>query len=702
MPRCVIILGLMTWGLAARPVPVFPQSPDPGVEDPFLWLEEVTGERALTWVKERNSESTAELAHSARFRGLNERILKILDSEERIPAVEKLGPYYYNFWRDARNPRGLWRRTTLEEYRRERPNWEIVIDLDSLGKEENVNWVWHGAQPLRPECKRALISLSRGGSDASVVREFDLVAKAFVKPGYTLPEAKSSLAWRGLDSVFVGTDFGPGSMTTSGYPRTVREWQRGTSLAQARLLFEGNTGDMLVLGNHDPTPGFERDFISRKPTFWTEDVFLRRDDKLVKLEKQDDADWLVHRQWLFLKLRSAWKVGSQTYPAGALLAADFEGFLKGERAFDVLFEPTERTSLALVIPTRHHVLLNVLDNVKTRLYVLSHRDGRWHREWLTGVPEFAMAFARAVDRIDSDGYFLEFTGYLTPTTLTLGNPGGAGPETLKSLPAFFKADGLSVSQQEVISRDGTRIPYFQICPKHLPLDGSSPTLLYGYGGFEAPMVPSYTPAMGAAWLEKGGVYVVANIRGGGEFGPRWHQAALKAYRHHAFDDFIAVAEDLVRRKVTSPEHLGARGESNGGLLVGNILFRRPDLFKAIVCQVPLLDMKRYSHLLAGASWMAEYGNPDVPAEWEFIKTFSPYHNIKKGVRYPRTLFMTSTRDDRVHPGHARKMVALMKSQGHEVLYYENVEGGHAGAADNKQSALMQALAYTFLWNELKR
>jgi prolyl oligopeptidase len=459
---------------------------------------------------------------------------------------------------------------------------------------------------------------------------------------------------------------------------------------------------MIVVGTHDLTPGFERDFISRRPTFWTEEAFLRRGDKLLKLEKPDDAKWLVHRQWLFLELRSSWNVGGKTYPAGALLATDFEGFLKGDRGFDVLFEPTDRTSLALYTPTRHRLLLNVLDNVKTRLYVLSHHEGKWHREPLPGVPEFGTDFAGAVDDLDSDDYFLTITDYLTPTTLALGTVGGGKAETLKALPAFFRVQGLSVAQHEAVSPDGTRIPYFQVSPQDLKLDGSNPTLLSGYGGFEVPMVPFYSPTFGAAWLEKGGVYVVANIRGGGEFGPRWHQAARKAERHHAYEDFIAVAEDLVRRKVTSPEHLGAQGESNGGLLMGNMLFRRPDLFKAIVCQVPLLDMKRFSHLLAGASWMDEYGNPDVPAEWEFIKTFSPYHNIKKDVRYPRTLFTTSTRDDRVHPGHARKMVALMKSQGHDVLYYENVEGGHAGAADNKQTAFMQALAFTFLWNELKR
>ncbi len=671
-------------------------------DDPYRWLEEILGEKPIAWVKERNAESTGELTRSARFRALEGRIREILDSDARIPTIEKVGRYYYNFWRDAKNPRGLWRRTTLEEYRKDKPAWEVVLDLDELASQEHENWVWHGADALRPEYRRALVSLSRGGADAGVVREFDLEKKAFIKDGYSLPEAKSRVSWRNADSLFVGTDFGPGSLTDSGYPRIVKEWRRGTPLADAALVFEGRAEDMGVNAHRELTPGFERDIITRTPTFFTSETFLRRDGKLVKIDKPDDARASFHREWLLLQLRTDWTVGGKTYPAGALLAIDLEAFLKGDRGFDVLFEPTERKSLASVSPTRHSILLNELDNVRSRIEVLSRRDGRWHRESMPGLPEFVEASARAVDAEDSDDYFLHTAGFLTPTTLAMGTAGGGRAEPLKRLPALFDAKGLAVTQHEAVSKDGTRIPYFQVARAALALDGSNPSLLTGYGGFQLPRRPEYNPTVGAAWLEKGGVYVLANIRGGGEFGPRWHLAALKANRHKAYEDFIAVAEDLIGRKVTSPPRLGIVGRSNGGLLMGNMLTRRPDLFGAIVCGSPLLDMKRYSHLLAGASWMGEYGNPDIPEQWAFIRTFSPYHNVEKSTRYPRILITTSTRDDRVHPGHARKMAAKMREQGHDVLYYENIEGGHSAAADNKQRAFMDALDYTFLWNELRK
>jgi prolyl oligopeptidase len=530
------------------------------------------------------------------------------------------------------------------------------------------------------------------------------VTKQFVPGGFALPEAKSQIAWRGPDSVFVGTDFGPGSMTTSGYPRIVKQWTRGKPLEEAVTVFEGQPDDMVVGAYRDLTPGFERDFVFRKPTFWTSETFLRRNGDLIRIEVPDDANSAVHRQWLLVELRTDWVIGGTTYPAGALLTINFDAFLEGDRRFDILFEPTERKSLASYSPTRNHLLLNELDNVHNRLYVLtppSAERGAWTRVPLPGVPERVTASAQAVDDLESDDYFLNLDGYLTPPSLALGTAGQGPAQTLKTSPAYFDTAGLEVTQHEATSKDGTSIPYFQVGPSNLTLDGTHRTLLYGYGGFEIPMVPGYNPLVGAGWLEPGGVYVVANIRGGGEFGPNWHQAALKGNRHKAYEDFIAVAEDLVRRKLTTPRHLGIMGGSNGGLLMGNMLTMRPDLFRAIVCQVPLLDMRRYHTLLAGASWMAEYGNPDLPEEWAFIKTFSPFHNVRPDLAYPRTLFTTSTRDDRVHPAHARKMVAKMKDQGHDVLYYENIEGGHGGAANNQQRAFMMALAYTFLGNELE-
>jgi prolyl oligopeptidase len=670
-------------------------------DDAYRWLEEVTGERPLGWVRERNAESTAELAGSEAFAKVESRILAALDSDAKIPFIQKIGPLYYNFWKDARHRRGIWRRTTLEEYRKPEPKWETVLDIDALNATEHENWVWHGAEVLKPDKTRCLVSLSRGGADAEVVREFDLTTSAFLAGGYTLPEAKSSVSWRGIDSIYVGTDFGPGSLTKSGYPRVVKEWRRGTPLADAVTVYEAQPDDMSAHGYRDLTPGFERDFVQRQVTFWTSELYFRKGGQLVKVEKPDDAVAAVHREWLFLRLRSEWNAGGRTFPAGALVVTGFDAFLNGARQFEVLFEPTERKSLAAFHPTLGRVLLNELDNVRNRLFVLTPRDGRWERAPLPGAPELGMASVGAVDDDESDDYFLTTSGYLTPTTLSLGTAGGGPAGILKQMPAFFDATGLAVSQYEAVSRDGTRVPYFQVARQGLALDGANPTLLYGYGGFEIAMVPAYSPSVGIGWLEKGGVYVVANIRGGGEFGPRWHQAALKANRPLAYEDFQAVAEDLIRRQVTSPAHLGIQGGSNGGLLVGNMLTRTPELFGAVVCQVPLLDMRRYHTLLAGASWMGEYGNPDIPEEWEFIRTFSPYHRLREGVKYPRTLFMTSTRDDRVHPGHARKMAAKMKAMGLDLLYYENIEGGHGGAADNKQLAFMQSLAYTFLWQELK-
>jgi len=678
---------------------------DESADDPHRWLEDVTGERSLAWVRERNAESTRDLTGGAggpAFAAVEERIRSILDSKERIPAVTKIGDRLYNFWRDAANPKGVWRRTTLDEYRRAEPAWETVLDVDALAAAEGENWVWHGATVLEPGGRLCLVALSRGGADADVIREFDLESRAFVAAGFSLPEAKSRVAWRRPESLLVATDFGPGSLTTSGYPRTVRVWERGTPLESAAVVFEGEPDDMGVGIACDLTPGFEREFIARQITFWTSELFLRRDGRLVRIAKPDDATAAVHREWLLIELRSPWTVGATTYPAGALLAADFEAFLQGDRVLHVLFEPTERTSLVAWAGTRTRLLLTTLDNVRSRVATVTFADGSWRSEPLAGVPEFGTASVSAVDEMESDDYWLTTSSPLEPPTLSLGSAAtpASPPERLKQTPAFFETAGLHVEQHEAVSRDGTRIPYFQIGPADMPLDGGTPALLYGYGGFEIPLVPGYSPVVGAAWLERKRVYVIASIRGGGEFGPRWHQAALKANRPRAYEDFIAVAEDLVARGVTSPKHLGIMGGSNGGLLVGNVLTMRPDLLGAVVCQVPLLDMRRFSRLLAGASWIGEYGDPDKPEDWAFIRGFSPYHNLSRDQACPPVLITTSTRDDRVHPGHARKMAARMLEYAKPVLYYENIEGGHGGAADNRQKAFMEALAWTFLGREL--
>ena len=702
---CLLRVSLypLLWSLLiAMPTPAIsesPQSEQPA--DPFLWLEDVTGERQLDWVRARNAESVGALAGGEAFATLESMILSIVDSQDRIPMISKIGDHFYNFWRDAKNPKGVWRRTTLDEYRKQTPAWEQVIDLDALAAKEEENWVWHGASVLEPQDRFCLISLSRGGADADVVREFDLAHNAFVDDGFVLPEAKSRVAWRTANSLFVATDFGPGSLTSSGYPRTVREWVRGTSLAEAPLIFEGQPDDMSVGAFRDLTPGFERDFISRQMTFYSSKLFLFRDGSLIPIQKPDDASAMVHREWLLIELRSDWNIGGLTHQAGSLLAVNFTSFLEGNRTFRVLFSPTPRTSLAAFAGTRNRIILTTLDNVRSRLISLAFRDGVWNEETLPGIPPYGTASATPVDDLESDDYFLITASSLQPATLSLGTAGTASLDRLKQSPSFFQTEGLDVVQHEAISKDGTRIPYFQIGPKDLPFDRSTPTLLYGYGGFEIPLVPTYEPITGVSWLEHKRVYVIANIRGGGEFGPAWHQAALKANRPRAYEDFIAVAEDLIARKVTSPKHLGIKGGSNGGLLVGNMLTMRPELFGAIVCQVPLLDMRRYHTLLAGASWMGEYGNPDRPEEWKFIRSFSPYHNIDPTRSYPPLFITTSTRDDRVHPAHARKMAAQLKAYGKQVLSYENIEGGHGGAADNKQKAFMDALSWAFLDRELR-
>ena len=676
------------------------KSTDPADTDPYLWLEDIDGSRALDWVHQQNAVTTKALEAAPDYAAIHDRLLSIYDSQARIPYVTKLGGDYYNFWRDATHVRGVWRRTSLAEYRKPEPKWETVLDLDQLAADEHQNWVWKGASCLYPHDRRCLISLSRGGGDAVVVREFDTVDRAFVKDGFVLPEAKSDVAWRNHDSLYVGTDFGPGSLTDSGYPRIVKRWQRGTPLAAATTVFEGEAGDVSVQAYVDDEPGHHREFIRRAMTFYTSQNYLVEGGKLFRLDLPDDAEPSTFHDQLLITLRSDWTIGGRSWPGGSLLAIGLVEFLEGGRDFAALFTPSAQTSLAGVSATRHHLIVETLDKVRSRLFVMTPDGNGWQRSTLP-VPDYGAVSASGVDPDHNDDYFLHVTDFLTPTSLYLGRIGDAQRELLKQLPAFFNAQGLEISQHEALSKDGTRVPYFQVARKGLKLDGSHPTLLYGYGGFEISMTPAYSASVGSGWLERGGVYVLANIRGGGEFGPAWHQAAVKEHRQRAYDDFIAVAEDLIARKITSPKHLGIQGGSNGGLLMGVMLTERPDLFGAVVCQVPLLDMRRYNKLLAGASWMGEYGDPDLPEDWAYIRRYSPYQNVEKDRQYPRVLFMTSTRDDRVHPGHARKMAAKMEAQGHDVLYYENTEGGHGGAANNAQMARMGALAYTFLWEQLK-
>jgi prolyl oligopeptidase len=686
----------------------------PASDDPHLWLEDVLGDQALAWVRARNAQSREVLEEWPHFNPTRGRLRAILDSKEQIPGVVRRGDWFWNFWRDDKNPRGLWRRTTLDEYRKPAPAWDVVIDLDALAAQEGENWVWHGTNCLAPKYERGLIMLSRGGSDAQVVREFDIVKREFVQGGFVLPEAKSSVDWADEDTLYVATDFGPGSLTDSGYPGVVKRWSRGTPLESATTVFQGEHTDVASGMSVDDTPGFERTTFSRSLDFYTSRLWLLTGPdvaggapQLTPIDKPDDANLAFWRDRVLIELRSDWTAGGTTWPRGSLLVADAAAYMKGERHLQALFTPTATRSLAGYGTTRSKVLLNVLDDVAGRIEEVTPVDGGWQHRAVAAPFPGSLSTSELHDPHTpgdplAEAYFLSYTDFLTPDSLYLARTGSDERELLKSRPQFFDSAGMRVEQKFATSKDGTRIPYFVIWPKGATHDGRNPTLLYGYGGFEISLTPSYSGGIGSAWHEQGGVWVYANIRGGGEYGPAWHQAAIREHKQRSYDDFIAVAEDLIATKVTSPRHLGIEGGSNGGLLVGAVMLQRPDLFNAVSCQVPLLDMRRYNKMLAGASWMAEYGNPDIPAEWAWIEKYSPYQNVRADAHYPTILLTTSTRDDRVHPGHARKMAARMIEQGHDVLYYENIEGGHGGAADNEQRADVQALQFAFLWQKLGR
>ena len=692
-------------------------------DDPYLWLEDVDSPRALDWARARNAETRDALETRPDYAPAYAQLREIYNARDRIPEVVRRGDAFYDFWQDGAHPRGLVRRTTLQGLRAAEVAWETVIDLDALGAAEHENWAWKGMQCLGPAYRRCLVSLSRGGADATVVREFDGVSKRFVEGGFEVPEAKSSVDWIDADTVYVGTDLGPGSLTDSGYPRTVRRWRRGTPLGTAPIVFEGERKDVAVGVSIDMTPGYERTIFQRSVDFFRSKRFLLEGERLVPLDVPDDASIAFLRDTLLLSLRSPLTVGSETFPAGSLLVADADAWLAGQRKAEPLFVPTATRSLASWSATRDHVLLDVLDRVASRVEEWKKDGSRFvQREvaapfpgsigiralydpLVDGVPAEAGRLARAAtsDGSLAERYLFSYVDFLQPDSLMLGRTGSDAREPLKARAPLFDAAGMHAEQFFATSKDGTRIPYFVLWPKGLgaaSARGDAPTLLYGYGGFEVSLPPFYSGGYGSQWVAKGGVLVVANIRGGGEFGPAWHQAAVGANKQKSYDDFIAVAEDLIAKKVTSPKHLGIQGGSNGGLLVGAVMVQRPDLFNAVVCEQPLLDMKRYSQLLAGASWMSEYGDPNVAADWAVISRYSPYQNVKPGVIYPPVLLTTSTRDDRVHPGHARKLAARMLALGNNVLFFENIEGGHAGSTDNDQRARLNALVFTYLWRQL--
>ncbi|MFU8877626.1 MAG: prolyl oligopeptidase family serine peptidase, partial [Wenzhouxiangellaceae bacterium] len=652
-------------------------------EDPYLWLEEVEGPNALSWARGMNELSLAELEAHPLFDEIHARALEILTSDERIAYPSLMGGEVYNFWRDAEHVRGIWRKTALAEYRSDdrddnrddNRDWDVILDIDELAAAEEENWVWAGSGCRYPDYDRCLVGLSIGGADAAVRREFDLETRRFVDDGFVLPESKSRIGWRDRDSVFYGPAFSDDEMTDSGYPRTVRIWRRGTAPEDSELVFEGEKDDVSAFGMRIWDGEDYFDLVVRSPGFFSRHYFHYDEGELERIRIPDDAQisGLLDGQ-LLVQLKSDWQVGDTTFAQGALIAGPMESFLGDTPRIEVVFQPDERASISRVATTESTVIVTVLDNVVSRLVRFTHDGEGWHEAPLDAPAMGSIGVVTADDK--SDRFFYNYTGFLTPSTLYEADAMADTHVEVRSEPAWFESEGMEVAQYETTSADGETIPYFVVTPPGFEADGRNPTLISAYGGFEVSRTPSYSGLTGSAWLERGGVYVLANIRGGGEFGPKWHQAGLKENRQRVFDDLIAVSEDVIERGITSPEHLGIQGGSNGGLLVGAVMVQRPDLYNAVVCQVPLLDMKRYHKLLAGASWMAEYGDPDDPEQWDYISRYSPYQNVSDQASYPRAFFTTSTRDDRVHPAHARKMVAKMLDQGHDLLYYENIEGGH--------------------------
>jgi prolyl oligopeptidase len=673
-------------------------------DDPYLWLEDITGDDALDWVREHNAPTLSELGCD-RFEQMRSEALEVLDTDARIPYVRRRGEYLYNFWRDAANPRGLWRRTTLQSYRgrgasdersREEPQtqWDVIIDVDELARRDDANWVWAGADVIEPDHSLALISLSHGGSDAAIVREFDMRTREFVADGFELPEAKTRISWEDENTVLLGTDFGDGSLTESGYPRLVKRWRRGQPLEGAETVFSAASTDVVVAASVDRTPGFVRTVLGRAIDFFNDEVYELRAGELIRIDTPTDATISMHRDWLLIELRTDWYTGSAEYVAGSLLAADYDEFLAGTAQLQIVFEPDAHTSLNHYAWTRDKLVMVTLVDVASRVEIVA--PGSWRAERVPGIPENTNTVIVNVDEF-GDEILLDSSGFDTPSRLLYGTAGGE-LEQIKRAPSFFDAADLEVTQHFANSDDGTAIPYFVVSHRHVQAPG--PTLLGGYGGFEVARTPGYDGVLGRLWLARGGTYAMANIRGGGEYGPEWHTQAMREGRHLVAEDFAAVARDLVQRGITTVEQLGAQGGSNGGLLMGIMLTQYPELFGALVCSVPLLDMRRFHLLLAGASWVAEYGDPENPDDWEFISKYSPYQNISADRKYPPVLITTSTRDDRVHPGHARKMTAALEAAGHPVQYYENIEGGHAGAADNAQTAFRSALIFEFLHRTL--
>ncbi len=687
--RGFALLGLLlTVSCTTLPEKSMPENPIIlNQNDPYLWLEEVEGDSALGWVREQNARTLEELKVDPRFQQNEQEALAIYEAKDRIDYGKIRGDFVYNFWQDDDHIRGIWRRSPLQPYLDNSPEWDVLLDIDALAESESENWVYKGVSGLPPTYDRFLIELSRGGKDAVVVREFDAVKRNFVSDGFNLPEAKSTASWISKDRIFVATDFGPGSMTESGYAATVRVWNRGedlsTSVEIARTPFE----HLGAWGWTQFTQEKSYKLINKAKDFWSHEILIVGDDlNTQKLELPHDANFQgIWKDKALALLRSDWDGSSK----GSLISIDINSHAKSD-----VFVPNLKSSISEISFTPDFLLLTVQEDVIDKTYRISSLGDSWELKDLM-LPYGGTISIKSAGVLHSD-FFYTYNDLITPVTLGYFKDALSKPRVIRQSPARFNSDGLEVSQKFATSKDGTKIPYFLVMNPGIPRDGSNPTLLYGYGGFEVSEKSQYWSKTGKLWLEKGGVFALANIRGGGEYGPSWHQAALKMNRHKSYEDFIAIADHLISEGISSPKKLGIMGGSGGGLLVGSVFTMRPDLFNAVVSQVPLLDMMRYHKLLAGASWMSEYGDPDDPVEGAYLRSYSPYHNVFPDKKYPRPMFTTSTKDDRVHPAHARKMVARMMEQGHPVMYYENMEGGHAAGANLKQYATMAAIEMTYL------
>jgi prolyl oligopeptidase len=674
----------------------------PASDDPYLWLEEVNGARALAQVREWNKATEDILTHAPNYEAYRSRARAILDDERQIATPDQvMGDRVLNLWRDAKNPRGLWRVSRLAAYRTGHPRWRTLIDVDALGRAEGKSWVWHGANCLAPEYRLCLVSLSPGGSDADTVREYDSISGRFVPDGFSLPEAKSNVTWRDADTLLVGTDYGPGSLTASGYPRIVKIWKRGTPLAAAPTLFEGDAKDVSVDAIAFQDGARRWTFLRRGKTFWTDEWrLLTAAGRLVPVPIPADAEVEdVFQGRLIVKLQSP--LGR--FAEGTLVAWPLARIAAGAApAPELVMAPAATQAIEEVASSDHVLWVKALDNVSGRLFALTPRARGWAMRPIPLPANATVHLLRTAAR--QDLAFATVEGMLTPPRLYAVTAAGQ-PALVQSLPAKFDASLYRVEQRFARSKDGTRIPYFLVRRKDAR--GPTPVLIHAYGGFRLAQTPTYLTSepyragpLAMFWVEEGNAYVLANIRGGGEYGPRWHRAALREHRQRAFDDLHAVAEDLIRTGVTAKGRIGISGRSNGGLLVGVAVTERPDLYAAAIAGSPLLDMKRYSHLLAGASWVDEYGDPDKPADWAYISQYSPYQNVKPGVHYPPIFFYSSTRDDRVHPGHARKMAARLAAYGDRFYFHEYMEGGHSVGADHAEDARRAALLTVYLNREL--